>query len=318
MAKPKKFIVGGLLNLGAGIGTAAISYAQRQKALRQLAQVDQAESSNIMSMAARNRVARQETDATAATEAAGRATASQLAAAQEAGGSRAVQSTGPSAQRAQEEAVARSLARFGQYGAAISEQDDAGVLEASRARSAPRIQSLQLAADAATQNMVGGVAQAASGLAQTIGGIGKKPQKTPSAKDTEGIKAAAPAINKMGDFAAQQSAGISQKINENLGSTLARPRVTPETTLEIEQDRMEQRTPRILKTGGKALKTPGDFSHKTNPIDVIKGGKKIAEMTGGEYIFNPKQSQKLRNLAEDGTSTLHKFVRELLSKSQFK
>jgi hypothetical protein len=318
MAKPKKFVVGGLLNLGAGIGTAAISYAQRQKALRQLAQVDQAESSNIMSMAARNRVARQETDATAATDAAARATASQLAAAQEAGGSRAVQSTGPSAQRAQEEAVARSLARFGQYGAAISEQDDAGVLEASRARSAPRIQSLQSAADAATQNMVGGVAQAASGLAQTIGGIGKKPQKTPSAKDTEGIKAAAPAINKMGDFAAQQSAGISQKINENLGSTLARPSVTPASFLEIEEDRMEQRTPRTLKTGGKALKTPGDFSHKANPIDVMKDGKKIAEMTGGEYIFNPKQSQKLRNLAEDGTSTLHKFVRELLSKSQFK
>ena len=127
MAKPKKFIVGGLLNLGAGIGTAAISYAQRQKALRQLAQVDQAESSNIMSMAARNRVARQETDATAATDAAGRATASQLAAAQEAGGSRAVQSITPAANRAQEEAVSRSLARFGQYGAAISEQNDADV-----------------------------------------------------------------------------------------------------------------------------------------------------------------------------------------------
>lgn len=318
MAKPKKFIVGGLLNLGAGIGTAAISYAQRQKALRQLAQVDQAESSNIMSMAARNRVARQETDATAATDAAGRATASQFAAAQEAGGSRAVQSIGPSAQRAQEEAVARSLARFGQYGAAISEQDDADVLDASRARSAPRIQSLQSAADAAAQNMVGGVAQAAAGVAQTIGGIGKKPQKTPSAKDTEGIKAAAPAIRKMGDFAAQQMTGISQKINENLGSTFERPKVTSKSFLEIEEDRMEQRTPRNMKTGGKALKTPGDFSHKSNPIDVMKDGKKIAEMTGGEYIFNPKQSQKLRNLSGQGESTLHKFVRELLSKSQFK
>ena len=49
-----------------------------------------------------------------------------------------------------------------------------------------------------------------------------------------------------------------------------------------------------------------------------KDGKKIAEMTGGEYIFNPKQSQKLRNLSGQGESTLHKFVRELLSKSQFK
>ena len=66
------------------------------------------------------------------------------------------------------------------------------------------------------------------------------------------------------------------------------------------------------------MKTPGDFSHKTNPIDVMKDGKKIAEMTGGEYIFNPKQSQKLRNLSGQGESTLHKFVRELLSKSQFK
>ena len=320
MAKPKKFIVGGLLNLGAGIGTAAISYAQRQKALRQLAQVDQAESSNIMSMAARNRVARQETDATAATDAAGRATASQLAAAQEAGGSRALQSITPAAARAQEEAVARSLTRFGEYGAAISEQDDANVLDASRARSAPRIQSLQMAADAATQNMVGGVSQAAAGVAQTIGGIGKKPQKDPTEKTTEQIKAAGPAANSMSAFSAQGAQRLSQNFaaTPGIGSTLARPRVTPASFLETEEDRMEQRTPRDLRTGGKALKTPGDFSHKTNPIDVMKDGKKIAEMTGGEYIFNPKQSQKLRNLSGQGESTLHKFVRELLSKSQFK
>ena len=309
MAKPKKFIVGGLLNLGAGIGTAAISYAQRQKALRQLAQVDQAESSNIMSMAARNRVARQETDATAATDAAGRATASQLAAAQEAGGSRALQSITPAAARAQEEAVARSLTRFGEYGAAISEQDDANVLDASRARSAPRIQSLQSAADAATQNMVGGVAQAAGGLAQTIGGIGKKPQKDPTEKTTEQIKAAGPAANSMSAFSAQGAQRLSQNFaaTPGIGKPFERPRV-PFTGEEEEQ----------FSKGGKAMKTPGDFSHKTNPIDVMKDGKKIAEMTGGEYIFNPKQSQKLRNLSGQGESTLHKFVRELLSKSQFK
>ena len=316
MAKPKKFIVGGLLNIGAGVGTAAISYAQRQKALRQLAQVDQAESSNIMSMAARNRVARQETDATAATDAAGRATASQLAAAQEAGGSRALQSITPAAARAQEEAVARSLTRFGEYGAAISEQDDANVLDASRARSAPRIQSLQMAADAATQNMVGGVSQAAAGVAQTIGGIGKKPQKDPTEKTTEQIKAAGPAANSMSAFSAQGA----QRLSQNFAATpgIGKPFERPKASLLAEKDDTEQRTPRTLNAGGKALKTPGDFSHKTNPIDVMKDGKKIAEMTGGEYIFNPKQSQKLRNLSGQGESTLHKFVRELLSKSQFK
>jgi hypothetical protein len=316
MAKPKKFIVGGLLNIGAGVGTAAISYAQRQKALRQLAQVDQAESSNIMSMAARNRVARQETDATAATDAAGRATASQLAAAQEAGGSRALQSITPAAARAQEEAVARSLTRFGEYGAAVSEQDDAGVLEASRARSAPRIQSLQSAADAATQNMVGGISQAAAGVAQTIGGIGKKPQKDPTEKTTEQIKASGPAANSMSAFSVQGAQRLSQNFAAIPG--IGKPFAPVKASFSAEKPDIEQRTPRELSAGGKALKTPGDFSHKTNPIDVIKGGKKIAEMTGGEYIFNPKQSQKLRNLAEDGTSTLHKFVRELLSKSQFK
>ena len=307
MAKPKKFIVGGLLNLGAGIGTAAFSYAQKQKALRELAQLDQAEQGNIMSMAARNRVARQESDAQSALDAGARATATQLAAAQEAGGSRAVQSISPQVSRASEEANARALQQFGNVGAQLSNQEDASMLTASQERIGQQRDALQRSADMATQNMTQGIGLAVGGVAQTIGGIGEQPEETPSTKDTEslGIKAAAPAINKMGALAAQQMTGISQKINENLRSTLARPMVTSKSFSS-------------KSSGGKVLKTPGDFSHKTNPIDVMKDGKKIAEMTGGEYIFNPKQSQKLRNLSGQGESTLHKFVRELLSKSQFK
>lgn len=307
MAKPKKFIVGGLLNIAGGLTSAAISGAQRQKALRQLAQIDQAESSNIMSMAARNRVARQETDSTAATDAAGRATASQFSAAQEAGGARAVQSIGPSAQRAQEEAVARSLARFGEYGAAISEQNDAGVLDASRARSAPRIQSLQSAADAATQNMVGGFSQAASGLAQTIGGLPKPGQKDKAQETTSnlGTRSLGTQLN----FPNVKNPGFQ------FGAPVKDDYESPAGNIVLDEVSVK---PRIQAQGGKAVKTPGTFSHKANPIDVMKDGKKIAEMTGGEYIFNPKQSQKLRNLSGQGESTLHKFVRELLSKSQFK
>jgi hypothetical protein len=307
MAKPKKFIVGGLLNIAGGGVTAGISYAQRQKALRQLAQIDQAESSNIMSMAARNRVARQGTDPTAATDAAGRATASQFSAAQEAGGARAVQSIGPSAQRAQEEAVARSLARFGQYGAATSEQNDADVLDASRARSAPRIQSLQSAADAATQSMIGGFAQAASGLAQTIGGLPKPGQKDKTQETTSnlGTRSLGTQIN----FPNVKNPGFE------FGAPAKDNYESPAGNIVLDEVSVK---PRIQAQGGKAVKTPGTFSHKANPIDVMKDGKKIAEMTGGEYIFNPKQSQKLRNLSGQGESTLHKFVRELLSKSQFK
>ena len=308
MAKPKKFIVGGLLNLGAGIGTAAFSYAQKQKALRELAQLDQAEQGNIMSMAARNRVARQESDAQSALDAGARATATQLAAAQEAGGSRAVQSISPQVSRASEEANARALQQFGNVGAQLSNQEDASMLTASQERIGQQRDALQRSADMATQNMTQGIGLAVGGVAQTIGGIGEQPEETPSAKDTEGIKAAAPAINKMGALATQQMTGISQKIasTPGVGKPFERPKVTPGSFLSK------------LSSGGKALKTPGDFSHKTNPIDVMKDGKKIAEMTGGEYIFNPKQSQKLRNLSGQGESTLHKFVRELLSKSQFK
>lgn len=292
MAKPKKFIVGGLLNIGAGVGTAAFSYAQRQKALRQMAQLDQAEQGNIMTMAARNRVARQESDAQSAIDAGGRATATQLAAAQEAGGSRAVQSISPQVVRASEEATARSLQQFGNMGSQISREQDASMLTASQGRIGQQRDALQRSADMATQNMTQGIGLGLAGVAETAGGLAGLGKNN---KDS----------------------GTARNVASSSSNRLS---VTPTTNI---LDLAAQQRADIEKMFGKAkdgmvVKTPGSFSHKSNPIDVIKDGKKIAEMTGGEYIFNPKQSQKLRTLAGDGTSTLHKFVRELLSKSQFK
>jgi len=306
MAKPKKFVVGGLLNLGYGLGTAAFSYAQKQKSLRELAQLDQAEQGNIMSMAARNRVARQESDAQSALDAAGRATATQLSAAQEAGGSRAIQSISPQVSRASEEANARALQQFGNVGAQLSNQEDANMLTASQVRIGEQRSALQRSADMATQNMTQGIGLAVGGFAETLGGIGKKPQKTP-AESAEGV------ARRETIASLDNTQGERNVIGKNLSSLQE----------QLDEENNKFIFPSKMKKGGmvessKALKTPGDFSHKSNPIDVIKDGKKIAEMTGGEYIFNPKQSQKLRNLSEDGTSTLHKFVRELLSKSQFK
>jgi hypothetical protein len=306
MAKPKKFVVGGLLNIGYGAATALVSNAQRLKSLRQMAQLDTAEQGNIMSMAARNRVARQESDAQSALDAAGRATATQLSAAQEAGGSRAIQSISPQVSRASEEANARALQQFGNVGAQLSNQEDANMLTASQGRIGEQRSALQRSADMATQNMTQGIGLAVGGVAETLGGIGKKPQKTP-AESAEG------AARRETIASLDNTQGERNVIGKNLSSLQE----------QLDEENNKFIFPSKMKKGGmvdssKALKTPGDFSHKSNPIDVIKDGKKIAEMTGGEYIFNPKQSQKLRNLSEDGTSTLHKFVRELLSKSQFK
>ena len=62
------------------------------------------------------------------------------------------------------------------------------------------------------------------------------------------------------------------------------------------------------------MKTPGEFSHEKNPIDLVQDGKKIGEATGGEYIFNPEQSEKMRELAEAEKSPLSKYVIGLLNK----
>lgn len=50
--------------------------------------------------------------------------------------------------------------------------------------------------------------------------------------------------------------------------------------------------------GMKVQKTPGEFSHKTNPIDIMKDGKKVGEMTGGEYVINPEQADAIEDAYE--------------------
>jgi hypothetical protein len=74
----------------------------------------------------------------------------------------------------------------------------------------------------------------------------------------------------------------------------------------------------IAEKGMKVQKTPGTFSHSKNPIDIMQKGAKIGEMTGGEYIFNPKQANQMKKLASSGNTELHKFVKSLLNKPQFK
>lgn len=67
----------------------------------------------------------------------------------------------------------------------------------------------------------------------------------------------------------------------------------------------------------EVMETPGEFNHDTNPIDLVQDGEKIGEATGGEYIFNPEQSEMLKQLAAQGDSELHRYLRELLSREEF-
>jgi hypothetical protein len=87
----------------------------------------------------------------------------------------------------------------------------------------------------------------------------------------------------------------------------------------------------LAKDGAKVKKTPGAFNHKTNPIHMLKDGKKIGEMTGGEYIINPEQADAIEDayekISEKGSRKkvskqelmmLYDVVRGVFSQPQFK
>lgn len=87
----------------------------------------------------------------------------------------------------------------------------------------------------------------------------------------------------------------------------------------VRGDRMGGKDPELLKLfmekgGVMRGKTPGEFSHEENPIDIMQDGAKIGEMTGGEGIVSPEDLGKLEQLAGGGATPLHKFVRRLIKK----
>lgn len=67
----------------------------------------------------------------------------------------------------------------------------------------------------------------------------------------------------------------------------------------------------MARKGAQIRETPGAFSHKKNPIDIMRRGAKIGEMTGGETIMNPEQTKKVERLSAKGDSPLHKYLRGL-------
>ena len=84
---------------------------------------------------------------------------------------------------------------------------------------------------------------------------------------------------------------------------------------------MAQQNLRAAQMRGRAA------SHKSNPIDIVRQGAKIGEMTGGEYIINPAQAKKIddaqqavskkKNITERDLRQLYKAVRSVFNQPQF-
>jgi len=77
----------------------------------------------------------------------------------------------------------------------------------------------------------------------------------------------------------------------------------------------------VGREGGMSSSTTDGrkFSHDENPIHMIdKDGEKVGEMTGGEYILNPKHSGDIKKLVEKGDAYgLLDYLDNLLSQPRF-
>ena len=171
----------------------------------------------------------------------------------------------------------------------------------------------QTAITAGVQNVTSGLSDLVTAGTTTM--EGRADMKKPTSKGTPTEFKADPNVMKPLSLETPTFGGLSAK----------KKRTTPVT----EQTLSDIYNPEDLifkglaanKSGykqGGVQKTPGAFSHSTNPIDIMKDGAKIGEMTGGEYIFNPSQAKQLKKLSKSGSSPLHKFVNSLLNKPQFK
>tara|TARA_R110000822_G_scaffold78059_3_gene187167 strand:- start:16576 stop:17418 length:843 start_codon:yes stop_codon:yes gene_type:complete len=277
--KVKKYYVGGAINMAAGIGQGIVGISQYRKGGRELAQADSLKAGMIRSEAARRRMAQQNTEAMAGMQAINR----NMATATEAlgrRGNRALIGGAASLQKASDKATADYLSNYGTASAAQSKALERADFGESYARVSEDRNLARQKREAGFKNIVGGAGKFVGGAVDAFA----------TTKDKENVKGLSDLQIKIEKQKKDLAEGVNNIKSSEEGGKISK----------------------------KIKKTPGKFSHKENPIDIVQKGDKIGEMTGGEYVFNPDQAKKLQSLSKKGSSPLHKFVNKMLNKSQFK
>ena len=164
----------------------------------------------------------------------------------------------------------------------------------------------QAAIEGGLQNIAGGVGQIGSAGVYGAQLASKKPAKTtdPSAEDIARTETLASLRGAEGERAVLAQ-GFDNMQEEELVPIL--PAKQSDFGLLL-NDRRRFLLPSEMKEGG--MVTGGKFDHKTNPIDIVKKGQKIGEMTGGEVILNPAQQQKLSKESAYFRQLLKKFNKQ--------
>lgn len=280
--EPKKYVAGGLVLAGAlGAGQSLLGVGQMlagQSAASRIKEASTARPSEYAEMLKQARGAELEQKRL---EELNRSIATGINAAQSAGG-RAVVGALPGMIRA----------------------SDTGALQIFQDRQAQTMEALGFAAQGAEREigreinremMERGAAQAAieGGLQNIAGGVGQI--------GTAGIYGAQLASKKPNDDGVGNVTTPRRLKKSTMGGSFG----SPEAGLLAE----EYLNPSLMaKEGG--MVTGGKFDHKTNPIDIVKKGQKIGEMTGGEVILNPAQQQKLSKESAYFRQLLKKFNKQ--------
>ena len=120
-----------------------------------------------------------------------------------------------------------------------------------------------------------------------------------------GIQNVAGGVGQLGKAAAYGLFGAAKKD----GTTTEVDEVTTQETMSPELMTKAQDLARFAFESGGMI-TDGKFDHKTNPIDIVKGGKKVGEMTGGEVVLNPAQQKRLSKESAYFRQLLKKFNKQ--------
>jgi hypothetical protein len=296
--EPKKYAVGGAIAAGLGLGQAALGayqMVQGQQAAKRIKEASTARPSEYAELLKQSRNAELEQRRL---EELNRSIATGIAAAQQ-GGGRAIVGALPGMVRAgdagaldilgQRQAQTMQALQFAAQG---SERE----LQRDFQREMLERQTAQAAIEGGLQNIAGGASQLGSAA---IYGMKSTPKKT-----TTETTVAEVATTPTSDTEAV------------LSDIAARDRMNEQESVLAEEDFMVEPgfgtsgpgKSGFMKEGG--MMTGGKFDHKTNPIDIVRQGKKIGEMTGGEVILNPAQQKKLSKESAYFRQLLKKFNKQ--------
>jgi hypothetical protein len=158
-------------------------------------------------------------------------------------------------------------------------------------------QAAQAAIDSGLQNIAGAVGQI--GAAAIYGGQDKPEERDEASRQKMDFTLAPPpkALARVSSSQSLPSAGSMVKRSSPIPSLAGLKNLNPALIMRS-----------IFEEGG--MVTGGKFDHKANPIDIVKKGQKIGEMTGGEVILNPAQQQKLSKESAYFRQLLKKFNKQ--------